>query len=100
MPTNFPAIIFRSLPLVSGGLDPTKWSNSYLSFVSELYCGEHWLNLLSVDHNEIKCVIEHYTSVGEVAPMENSLAYCSSTFQVTIEDGQLLVKIKVVRLRW
>ena len=100
MPTNFPAIIFRSLPLVSGGPDPTKWSNSYLSFVSELYCGEHWPNLLSVDHNEIKCVIEHYASVGEVAPMENSLTYCSSTFQVMIEDGQLLVKIKVVCLRW
>ena len=100
MPTNFPAIIFRSLPLVSSGPDPTKWSNSYLSFVSELYCGEHWPNLLGVDHDGIKCVIEHYTSVGEVAPMENSLAYCSGTFQVTVEDGQPLVKIKAVRLRW
>src|SRR5947207_1940723 len=99
MPTNFPAIIFRSLPLVSGGPDSTKWSNSYLSFVSELSCGEHWANLLSADHQEIQCVIEHYASVGEVAPMENSLAYCSSTFQRMIEDGQLLVKIKVVRLQ-
>ena len=98
MPTNYPAIIFGSLPLITGGPDPTKPNHSYQRFESELYC-QRWPELLGVDHSNLKCVIEHYVSEGEAAPMENALVYCSGTFQVVLEDEQLLVKIKTIRLQ-
>jgi hypothetical protein len=99
MPSNYPAILFGSLPLLAGGPDPDKHSHSFQRFESELYC-EQWPGLIGVDHRNLPCIIYHYISEGEVAPVENALAYCSGTFQVVMEDGQLLVRIRTVRLQW
>jgi hypothetical protein len=98
MPTNYPTIIFGSMPLLAGGPDPTKPNHSYQRFEGVLYC-LIWPEVEGVDHSNLKCVVEHYVSEGEVAPMENALVYCSGTFQVVVEDEQLLVKVKTLRLQ-
>jgi hypothetical protein len=98
MPSNYSAIIFGSLPLIAGGPDPTKPYNSYQRFESELHC-DRWPALISVDHGNLPCVVEHYVSKGEAAPVENALAFCSGLLQVVMEDEQLRVKIKSIRLQ-
>jgi hypothetical protein len=98
MPTNFPAMIFGSLPLMAGGPDPTKPSHSYQRFESELYC-QRWPALLNVDHSDIPCIVDHYVSQGEAAPTENAIAFCSGAFQVVMEDDRFLVKIRTFRLQ-
>jgi hypothetical protein len=98
MPANYPALIFGSLPLIAGGPDPTKPNHSYQHFESELYC-DRYPGLIGVEHRNLPCVIDHYVPEGEAAPVENALAYCSGTFQVLMEDGQLQVKIRTVRLQ-
>jgi hypothetical protein len=99
MPANYPALIFGSLPLLSGGPDPTKPNHSYQHFDTQLFCGNHYPALIGVDHSNLPCAIDHYVPEGEPAPVENSLAYCSGTFQVLIEDKQPQVKIRTVRLQ-
>jgi hypothetical protein len=100
MPTNYPAILFGSLPLIAGGPDPTKPNHSYQLFESQLFC-QRRPELIGVDHDNLRCVIDHYVSQGDEAPVENALTFSSGTFQVVVEDGQLLVKMKTIRLqRW
>ena len=90
MPSNYPSILFGTLPLLEGSPDSSRNSNSFQRFESQLFC-ERGPALLRIRSQSIPCMTEHYVNESDPAPIENALAQCSETFKVKHEDGKHFV---------
>ena len=99
MPSNYPAILFGAMPLLKGGPDPRRTHNAFQRFESQIWC-ERALPLYGIQMDPIPCIIEHYVTDSQLAPLKNALAQCSGSFKVVSDGAINTIVLKTFRLQW
>jgi hypothetical protein len=55
---------------------------------------------MGVNHGSLDCSVYYFVPEGEDFPAPGTLAYCSGSFKVVMEEDRPLIKLKAEHLRW